>query len=159
MRAPILHSSHWSRIFHDMHPHRHHRHCRPLLSSLSLISLSLHSFLLPYALPLEHCFIPHQFPFIPLQPFGLLSFYPSISQILRLYFHSSTLPSFTYASPPPRTMEQASEHRTCDRRGGSLPGLPLRCHHTLICLLRFHIDFVLNKWKIQEEWGAKGDMK
>lgn len=151
MRAPILHSSHWSRIFHDMHPHRHHRHCRPLLSSLSFISLSLHSFLLPYALPLEHCFIPHQFPFIPLQPFGLLSFYPSISQILRLYFHSSTLPSFTYASPPPRTMEQASEHRTCDRRGGSLPGLPLRCHHTLICLLRFHIDFVLNKGKIQEE--------
>ena len=34
---------------------------------------SFHSFLLPYALPLERCFIPQQLPFIPLQAFGLLS--------------------------------------------------------------------------------------
>lgn len=124
MRAPILHSSHWSRIFHDMHPHRHHRHCRPLLSSLSLISLSLHSFLLPYALPLEHCFIPHQFPFIPLQPFGLLSFYPSISQILHLYFHSSTLPSFAYASPPPVPWNKQVSKEHVTREVGACPASP-----------------------------------
>lgn len=126
MRAPILHSSHWSRIFHDMHPHRHHRHCRPLLSSLSLISLSLHSFLLPYALPLEHCFIPHQFPFIPLQPFGLLSFYPSISQILRLYFHSrrkGVLLSLMPPLPPvPWNKQVSTEHVTGEV--GACPASP-----------------------------------
>lgn len=66
---------------------------------------SLHSFLLPYALPLERCFIPHQLPFIPLQPFGLLSFHPSISQTLHLYFHCipphPSHPPFTYSPPPP----------------------------------------------------------
>lgn len=53
MRAPVLHSSHWSRIFHDTHtsPHRH----RPLPPTplLSFSHPSIRPFLLPYALPSE----------------------------------------------------------------------------------------------------------
>lgn len=87
-------------------------HSRPLLSSFS--HPSLNSFLLPHALPLKPCFIPHQVPFIPLQPFGLLSFHPSISQTLHLYFHPS-IPLPSLILPLPHTMERASERGTCDQ--------------------------------------------
>lgn len=71
MRAPVLRSSHWSRIFHDMRPADTTPTAAHSSPSPSLPHPSLHSLLHPYALPLERCFIPHQLPFIPLQPFGL----------------------------------------------------------------------------------------
>lgn len=98
-------------------------HSSPLLSSSHP---SLHSFLLPYALPLECCFIPHQLPFIPLQPFGLLSFHPSISQTLHLYFHPSTLPSFTYSAPPPTPRSERERSMRAERwePAGPPPAVP-----------------------------------
>lgn len=93
---------------------------------LSFSHLSLHSFLLPHALPLKRCFIPHQVPFIPLQPFGLLSFHPSISQTLHLYFHPSACPSFTYSAPPPyhRPSEQGTVRLVRWEPAGPPPAVP-----------------------------------
>lgn len=93
---------------------------------LSFSHLSLHSFLLPHALPVKRCFIPHQVPFIPLQPFGLLSFHPSISQTLHLYFHPSACPSFTYSAPPPyhRRSEQGTVRLVRWEPAGPPPAVP-----------------------------------
>lgn len=139
-------------FFHDTHPHHH-----TATHSFPLVLLITHSFLLPHALPLKRCFIPHQVPFIPLQPFGLLSFHPSISQTLHLYYLPSACPS-SLIRPLPHTAGCTSkEHVTSSVE--ACGDLLRQCHRTLICLLRFFIDFVLNKWKIQEEWGARGDRK
>lgn len=129
-------------------------HCSPLfLSSLSpFISPSI-------CPPIGALFHPSPAAFHPS---------PALWSLIISSFHKSNItsllppirPSFFHLFHPfPFTTEWASKWGTCDWRGGSLLGVPLQCHYTLICLLRFHIDFVLNKGKIQEGWGAGGDMK
>lgn len=134
--------------------------CAPTAANCSFFSHpSIHSFLHTYPLPLEPCFIPSQLPFIPVQAFGLLSSHPSLSQILHLYFHLS-IPLFPCLIPCYLdTMEGGREREYVTREDGNPLGLPLQCHHTLICLLRLYIDFVLNKGKTQKEWGARGGVK
>ena len=112
MRAPVLHSSHWSRIFHDTPS-------PPLLPPTPLssffIPLSIHSSLHMPSLPLECCFIPIPAPFHPTLAFWSLiipSFHKS-----NLYIFTSTHPPylpFTYSTPPPPMPRsvQAGEHVT-----------------------------------------------
>lgn len=153
MRAPILHSSHWSRIFSWYAPPPPRSH--PLLSSCS----SHHSFIPTSTCPpIEALFHPPPGPFHPS---------PALWSLIISSFHKSNLTSllppirlsfFAYSAPPP--IPRGARARNMWPAVWRLAGDLLRqCHRTLICLLRSFIDFVLNKWKIQEEWGARGDRK
>lgn len=100
-------------------------HCRPLPSSLSLISLFIHFY---FHMPSHWSVVSSltRSPFIPLQPFGLSSFHHSISQTLHLYFHPSACPSFTYAAPPPyhRPSEQGIVRLVRWKPAGPPPAVP-----------------------------------
>lgn len=101
MRTPVLHSSHWSRIFHDTHPHPH---CRPLLSSPFFLS-SLSPLISPSICPpIGALFHPSPAPFHPS---------PALWSLIISSFHKSNLTSLFPPFPPslilplPRTTEQA----------------------------------------------------
>lgn len=149
MRASVLHSSQWSRIF-PWYPH--HPSHTPTTTTL-LPPTPLLSFFIPLSIHLSF-HMPSHWSVVSSPTRSLSSFssplvsYHSILPWVKPYIFTSNcppyLPSLILPLPP---CNGPSERGTCDQRGGSLLGVPLQCHCTLICLLRFHIDFVLNKGK------------
>lgn len=119
----------------------------PVTSSPSAALSSLALFLSPFVCPpIGVLFHPSAAPFHPTPAFWS----PIISS-----FHKSKLtsllpsisPSFLQLSrPTPITWSRNMWPERWEPAGPFL-----QCHHTLICLLQVHIDFVLNKGKIQEK--------
>lgn len=122
----------WAEFPMICNPHHHHCYPCPLLSSF-FSRTSIHFF------PLDCHFMVSQLLFIlHRRLFGILPSNPSKCI-------TSTHPPFLFVLLIPPIYTMSVKHVTWEV--GAPLGIPLQCHHTLICLLRFHIDFVLNKGK------------